>query len=55
MTVLERLATAGLLDRYDAAVERGDLDKINNVLANVGLRQDASGMNWSLNDGPAND
>ena len=48
MTVNERLYAAGLLDAYDAAARSGDLEAINRVLARVGLRQDASGMNWPV-------
>ena len=49
MTVNERLSAAGLLDAYDAAVATGDLNEINAVLKKVDLRQDESGMNWSIN------
>ena len=48
MTVNERLQVAGLLGAYDAAVATGDVSKINTVLAQVGLRQDENGMNWSV-------
>ena len=48
MTVNERLFVAGLLDAYEAAVESGDLNAINSVLAKVGLRQGADGMNWPV-------
>ena len=48
MTVNERLQVAGLVDAYDAAVATGDVNKINTVLAQVGLRQDENGMNWSV-------
>jgi len=47
MTVNERLSAAGVMDAYDAAVATGDLDKINRVLAQVGLKQD-TGMSWSM-------
>lgn len=55
MTVNERLFGAGLLSDYDAAVASSDLDAINLVLEKVGLRQDESGMNWSLSKGAASD
>jgi hypothetical protein len=48
MTVNERLFAAGLTDAYETAVEIGELDEINSVLAKVGLRQDTDGMNWSI-------
>jgi hypothetical protein len=48
MTVNERLFAAGLMDAYDTAVETGELDEINRVLAKIGLRQDGDGMNWSI-------
>ena len=48
MTVNERLFASGLMDAFDAAVETGELDEINRVLARVGLRQDKDGMNWSI-------
>ena len=48
MTVNERLFAAGLTVTYEAAVETGELDEINRVLARVGLRQDKDGMNWSI-------
>jgi len=48
MTVNERLVAAGLVDAYDAAAKKGDLNDINRVLAKVGLRQDGEGMNWSI-------
>ncbi len=47
MTVNERLFQAGLMEAYEAAAASGDLGAINEVLAQVGLRQDSSGMNWS--------
>lgn len=47
MTVNERLSAAGLRKAYDAAVAKGDRDEIDQILARIGLRQDASGMNWS--------
>ena len=47
MTVNERLFVAGLMEAYEAAVAGGDLKAINEVLAQVGLRQDSNGMNWS--------
>jgi hypothetical protein len=50
MTVNERLFVAGLLDDYDAAVAASDLDEINRVLVKVGLRQDASEMNWAFDN-----
>jgi hypothetical protein len=50
MTVNERLFVAGLLDEYEAAVAMGDLDEINRVLVKVGLRQDASGMDWAFHN-----
>jgi hypothetical protein len=50
MTVNERLVEAGLLEKYDAAVSTGDAHEINRVLAKVGLRQDASGMNWTFDN-----
>jgi hypothetical protein len=48
MTVNERLFEAGLLDAYDAAIETGDLSEINAVLKKVDVRQDETGMNWSI-------
>ncbi len=48
MTVNERLFEAGLLDAYETAAAKGDLSEINGVLAQVGLRQDSTGMNWSI-------
>ncbi len=48
MTVNERLWEAGLMDAYDVAVATRDLKEINGVLAQVGLRQDEDGMNWSV-------
>jgi hypothetical protein len=50
MTVNERLSVGGLLDAYDAAVATKDLGAINAVLRQVGLRQDESGMNWTIGD-----
>ena len=47
MTVNERLSAAGVMDAHDAAVATGDLEKINRVLAQVGLKQD-TGMSWSM-------
>jgi hypothetical protein len=46
--VNERLFAAGLTSEYDAVRASGDLEKINRVLRQVGLRQDKNGMNWSL-------
>jgi hypothetical protein len=48
MTANERLAVAGLLDAYDGAVKSGDLNSINQVLRQVGLRRDKDGMNWTV-------
>ena len=48
MTVNERLFEAGLLDAYYAAAATGDLNEINAVLKKVDLRQDETGMNWSV-------
>jgi hypothetical protein len=48
MTANERLFSAGLVDAYDNAVASGDLEEINRVLAQIGLRQDRTGMNWSI-------
>lgn len=48
MTVNERLYAANLLTEYDDAVASADLDAINDVLAQVGLRQDETGMNHTL-------
>ncbi|HEY5712075.1 MAG TPA: hypothetical protein VIT38_09280 [Allosphingosinicella sp.] len=48
MTVNERLSAAGLLPAYDVAERDGDLNAINRVLAQVGLRQDRDGMNWPI-------
>ncbi|MGZ2411925.1 hypothetical protein ACUXST_001346 [Sphingomonas sp. F9_3S_D5_B_2] len=48
MTVNERLFEAGLLDAYDVAVRSGDLNEIHAVLKQVDLRQDETGMNWSI-------
>jgi hypothetical protein len=54
MTVNEGPCSAGLLDEYDAAAATGELEKINRVLAKVGLWQGSTGMNWSLDsDGAA--
>ena len=50
MTVNERLCDAGLVDAYEEAARSGDLDKINAVLAQVQLRQDRNGMNWSFDN-----
>jgi hypothetical protein len=45
MTLNERLYAAGLLDAFDAAVERGDKDEVIRLLQEVRLsRQDAQ---WS--------
>lgn len=49
MTVNERLFAAKLTSAYDVASASGDLEKINIVLHQVGLRQDENGMNWPLN------
>ena len=49
MTVNERLFALGLLDSYEEAKTRGDLEEINAVLAKVDLSQDGNGMNWSIN------
>jgi hypothetical protein len=48
MTVNERLFDAGLMEAYEAAKQRGDLNEINAVLRKVDLRQDENGMNWSI-------
>ena len=50
MTVNERLFAAGLIAEFDAAAASKNLDAINAVLEKVGLRQDESGMNWSLEE-----
>jgi hypothetical protein len=53
MTVNERVFAAGLMGAYDAAAATGD-SKMNRVLAQVRLRQDDIGMNWSMDcDGAA--
>jgi hypothetical protein len=54
MTVNERLFVAGLLEAYDSAVQRSDEQALVDILAKVGLRRDAAGMNWELPSG-AND
>ena len=54
MTVNERLFDADLLSPYEQAKSAGDLEKINEVLAGVDLRQDENGMNWSTNDNAPN-
>ena len=54
MTVNERLFDAGLVRAYEQAKSAGDLEKINEVLAGVNLRQDESGMNWSVDDNAPN-
>ncbi len=48
MTVNERLFAAGLLDEYDLAKASGERDRINAVLRQVGLQQDAKGMNRQI-------
>ena len=48
MTVNERLVAANLLDAYERAKAATNLAEINHVLAQVGLRQDKDGMNWSV-------
>lgn len=48
MTVNERLFAAGLADAFEAAQASGDREHINKVLHQIELRQDANGMNWSL-------
>ena len=52
MTVNERLFAANLRSDYDEAVASNDLLAINRVLEKVGLRQDESGMNWSIEADP---
>ncbi|MEQ9661503.1 MAG: hypothetical protein RLN87_03040 [Parasphingopyxis sp.] len=48
MTVNERLFAAGLLDEYDLAKASGERDRINAVLRQAGLQQDAKGMNRQI-------
>lgn len=55
MTVNERLIAAGLVAEFDKARAENDLDAINEVLAQVGLQQDAAGMSWSADAEPAPD
>ncbi len=47
MTVNERLFGAGLLDDYDRTRAQGDLTKLNELLAKVGLRFE-NGSHWDL-------
>ena len=47
MTVNERLFEAGLMDKYDRAKAKGDIAKVNRILAKVGL-EFRDGSNWDL-------
>ncbi len=47
MTVIERLAAAGLLSAYDEAISKADWGELRRIAAEVDLHVDEKGMFWS--------
>ena len=50
MTLNERLYAKNLLEPYEEAVKSNDLELINKILAQVGVQQDKSGMNRTIDN-----